>query len=66
MWQKHDKYTKDLGQSSLCQHKEKNFWLKMIFEQKQIRNMHESSLKDFLSKSKKSAKNALIMHNYAN
>ena len=31
---KEDKYTMDPGQSSLSQHKEKNFWSKMIFEQK--------------------------------
>ena len=41
---KQDKYTMDPGQSSLSQHKEKMFWAKMIFEQKQIRKMHKSCI----------------------
>ena len=36
-----DKYTMDPGQSTLPQQKEKTFWSKMIFEQKQIRKMHK-------------------------
>ena len=41
---KQDKYTMDPGKSSLSQHKEKIFWSKMIFEQKQIRKMHKSCM----------------------
>ena len=38
------KYTMDPGLSSLSQQKEKTFWSKMIFEQKQIRKMHKSCI----------------------
>ena len=37
-------YTMDPGQSNLSQQKEKVFWSKMIFEQKQIRKMHKSCI----------------------
>ena len=40
----HNKYTMDPGQSSLSQNEENIFWLKMIFEQKQIRKMHKSCI----------------------
>ena len=39
-----DRYTMDPGYSSLSQDKEKFFWSKMIFEQKQIIKMHKSCI----------------------
>ena len=33
-----DKCTMDPGKSNLSQHKEKMFWSKMIFKQKQLKN----------------------------
>ena len=41
---KQDKYTMDPVQSSLSQQKEKKFWSKMFFEQKQVRKMHISCI----------------------
>ena len=47
-------------------HKHYLHWFAVHYLTKALCEIAASSLKDFSSKGRKSAKNALIMHNYAN